>query len=260
MAEKSGDGEKSAFDLMHQFDITPLAGLENTPLAFVTNSAFFMILTVAVIAVLMVVLTLSAKVVPGRGQTISEIIFDFGFGMVDDILGKKGRSFVTFLLSIFLFVFVANILGMMPYSFTVFSHISLTAFMAVVIFLMVIYVGVSRHGLKWFGIFAPAGVPGWLLRADRGDRDHLVLHASADPLAATVREPDRGAIVLKVIGAGRGWRGRDQPADHPRRPVSYPGIVCAERAGIPRGLSAGLHLHLACGFTWRKRSNLITNH
>ena len=50
---------------MHQFDITPLAGLENTPLAFVTNSAFFMILTVAVIAVLMVVLTLSAKVVPG---------------------------------------------------------------------------------------------------------------------------------------------------------------------------------------------------
>ena len=119
MAEKSGDGEKSAFDLMHQFDITPLAGLENTPLAFVTNSAFFMILTVAVIAVLMVVLTLSAKVVPGRGQTISEIIFDFGFGMVDDILGKKGRSFVTFLLSIFLFVFVANILGMMPYSFTV---------------------------------------------------------------------------------------------------------------------------------------------
>jgi F-type H+-transporting ATPase subunit a len=200
VAEKSSEGEKSAFDLMQQFDITPLSVLADTPFAFVTNSAFFMLLTVAVIAFLMIIMTANAKVIPGRGQTISEMIFDFGFGMVDDILGKDGRPYVTFLLSVFLFVFVANILGMLPYSFTVFSHISLTAFMAVVIFLMVIYVGVSRHGLGWFGIFAPAGVPGWLLPLIVVIE---IISFFMRPLTHSLRlfaNLTAGHIVLKVIG------------------------------------------------------------
>jgi F-type H+-transporting ATPase subunit a len=200
VAEKSSEGEKSAFDLMHQFDITPISVLADTPFAFVTNSAFFMLLTVAVIAFLMIIMTANAKVIPGRGQTISEMIFDFGFGMVDDILGKDGRPYVTFLLSVFLFVFVANILGMLPYSFTVFSHISLTAFMAVVIFLMVIYVGVSRHGPGFFGIFAPAGVPVWLLPLIVVIE---IISFFMRPLTHSLRlfaNLTAGHIVLKVIG------------------------------------------------------------
>ena len=200
MAEKSSEGEKSAFDLMHQFDITPLKVLADTPFAFVTNSAFFMLLTVVVIAFLMILLTANAKVVPGRGQTLSEMIFDFGFGMVDDILGRDGRAYVTFLLSVFLFVFVANILGMLPYSFTVFSHISLTAFMAVIVFGMVIFVGVSRHGLGWFGIFAPAGVPVWLLPLIVVIE---IISFFMRPLTHSLRlfaNLTAGHIVLKVIG------------------------------------------------------------
>ena len=200
MAEKSSEGEKSAFDLMHQFDITPLKVLADTPFAFVTNSAFFMLLTVVVIAFLMILLTANAKVVPGRGQTLSEMIFDFGFGMVDDILGRDGRAYVTFLLSVFLFVFGANILGMLPYSFTVFSHISLTAFMAVIVFGMVIFVGVSRHGLGWFGIFAPAGVPVWLLPLIVVIE---IISFFMRPLTHSLRlfaNLTAGHIVLKVIG------------------------------------------------------------
>jgi F-type H+-transporting ATPase subunit a len=200
VAEKSSEGEKSAFDLMHQFDITPLKVLADTPFAFVTNSAFFMLLSVVVIAFLMILLTAYAKVVPGRGQTLSEMIFDFGFGMVDDILGKDGRAYVTFLLSVFLFVFVANILGMLPYSFTVFSHISLTAFMAVIVFGMVIFVGVSRHGLGWFGIFAPAGVPVWLLPLIVVIE---IISFFMRPLTHSLRlfaNLTAGHIVLKVIG------------------------------------------------------------
>ena len=113
---------------------------------------------------------------------------------------SDGRPYVTFLLSVFLFVFVANILGMLPYSFTVFSHISLTAFMAVVIFLMVIYVGVSRHGLGWFGIFAPAGVPGWLLPLIVVIE---IISFFMRPLTHSLRlfaNLTAGHIVLKVIG------------------------------------------------------------
>ena len=127
MADKNENG--SAFDLLGQFDIAPIKAVKDTPFEFITNSAFFMILTVAVIAVLMLVFTASARVVPGRRQTLSEIIYDFGFGLVTDILGKHGRPFLPFVLSVFLFVFVANMWGMMPYSFTVMSHVSLTAFM-----------------------------------------------------------------------------------------------------------------------------------
>jgi F-type H+-transporting ATPase subunit a len=198
MADKNENG--SAFDLLGQFDIAPIKAVKDTPFEFITNSAFFMILTVAVIAVLMLVFTASARVVPGRRQTLSEIIYDFGFGLVTDILGKHGRPFLPFVLSVFLFVFVANMWGMMPYSFTVMSHVSLTAFMAVVIFSMVIYIGVRRHGLKWFSLFAPSGVPFWLLPFMIFIE---VLSFFVRPLTHSLRlfaNMTAGHIVLKVIG------------------------------------------------------------
>ena len=191
---------KGGFDLMGQFVIKPIKAVEGTPFEFFTNSALFMVLTVAVITLLMIIFTMNARVVPGRTQTLSEIIYDFGFGLVSDIMGKHGRPFLPFVLSIFLFVFVANIWGMMPYSFTVMSHVALTAFMAIVIFGMVIFIGVRRHGLKWFSLFAPSGVPGWLLPFMIFIE---VLSFFVRPLTHSLRlfaNMTAGHIVLKVIG------------------------------------------------------------
>jgi len=89
--------------------------------------------------------------------------FEFVSKMISETAGKDARPYFPFILSLFLFVLVANLLGMLPYSFTVTSHIIVTFALAFFIFIGVTVVGFAKHGISYLKLFVPSGVPIFLL-------------------------------------------------------------------------------------------------
>lgn len=153
-------------DPIHQFEITnifSLGGSEGgSQLAF-TNSALFMMITVALIAGFLILSTRGRGLVPGRAQVLSEMMYEFVAGMVRQSAGTEGMKFFPFVFSLFMFVLVANLLGMFPYFFTVTSHIIVTFALAMLVMTTVIVYGVMRNGFGFLKLFVPAGVPGYVL-------------------------------------------------------------------------------------------------
>ncbi len=150
-----------ANDPIHQFQIKQLAGpfnLGGLEISF-TNSALFM--GIAVVGVTGILLAAAARgaLVPGRLQSLGEVWYEFIHNMVKNVLGPEGRPFFPLVFSLFSFVLAANMLGMFPYFFTVTSHVVVTASLAVFVVALVVVVGIAKHGLGWFKLFVPSGVP-----------------------------------------------------------------------------------------------------
>jgi F-type H+-transporting ATPase subunit a len=152
-------------DPIHQFGINPILDFGNVAginLAF-TNSALFMAVAVILITLLLVAGTSARAVVPGRVQSLAEISYEFVANMLRESAGSEGMKFFPFVFSLFMFVLVLNLLGLVPYFFTVTSHIAVTAALALAVILTVVIYGFWRHGFKFLGLFVPDGVPGYLL-------------------------------------------------------------------------------------------------
>ena len=152
-------------DPIHQFGIHSLVDfgtIGGVHIAF-TNSALFMFIVVALIAALLILGTSSRAVVPGRIQALAEISYEFTANMLRKSAGKDGMRFFPFVFSIFMFVLFCNVVGLVPYFFTVTSHIVITGALAVMIILLVILYGFYKNGVKFLGLFVPHGVPGYLL-------------------------------------------------------------------------------------------------
>ncbi|NHB12665.1 F0F1 ATP synthase subunit A, partial [Burkholderia cepacia] len=101
--------------------------------------------------------------VPNRTQSIAEMSYEFIANMLRDAAGKSGMQFFPLVFSLFMFVLVANLLGMFPYFFTVTSHIIVTFALALLVIGTVVGYGIAKHGLSWFKLFVPHGVPGVIL-------------------------------------------------------------------------------------------------
>ncbi|MDC0384860.1 F0F1 ATP synthase subunit A [Pelagibacteraceae bacterium] len=150
---------------MSQFEvysIGPKIQIGSFDLSF-TNSSLFMVLTVSVISLFFIAATQKKSLVPNKMQLIAEMAFEFVSKMISETAGKDARPYFPFILSLFLFVLVANLLGMLPYSFTVTSHIIVTFALAFFIFVGVTLVGFARHGISYLKLFVPSGVPIFLL-------------------------------------------------------------------------------------------------
>ena len=148
-------------DPIHQFQLHDLAGPWNIAgheISF-TNSALFMGIAVGLITVILLAAASRAALVPGRLQSLGELWYEFVHNMVKSVLGPEGKPFFPLVFSLFSFVLVANLLGMFPYFFTVTSHVVVTATLAVFVILLVVVVGIAKHGLGWFKLFVPHGVP-----------------------------------------------------------------------------------------------------
>lgn len=145
---------------LHQFEIHEIIpfNFNGLNLSF-TNSALFMTLTLVVASLVMWAPMRRAALVPGRWQNISEMIFEFVSGVVRDVIGPAGLKYLPMVLTLFLIVLVGNLLGMLPYGFTITSHIIVTAFLGVFVFLVVTVMGFVNHGLHFLSLFAPSGVP-----------------------------------------------------------------------------------------------------
>tara|TARA_S200000501_G_C20559547_1_gene628143 strand:- start:111 stop:740 length:630 start_codon:yes stop_codon:yes gene_type:complete len=103
--------------------------------------------------------TRKSALVPGRLQLIGELIFDFTLSMIKENVGKEGIKYFPFIFTLFLFILLGNVLGLLPYSFTFTSHIIVNAGIAVFIFIGVTIIGFSRHGFHYLRLFCPEGTP-----------------------------------------------------------------------------------------------------
>ena len=152
-------------DPIHQFQIInlfPVAKIGNVEIAF-TNSAAFMMLAVVGLTAFLVGATAKRSLVPSRLQSAAEISYEFVASTIRSTAGSEGMKFFPFVFSIFMFVLTLNMLGLIPYAFTVTSHIIVTAALAITVFLTVLIYGLLRHGLHFFNLFVPKGVPIYIL-------------------------------------------------------------------------------------------------
>ncbi len=153
-------------DPMHQFTVEPLVPFEVGGYDLsLTNSALWMLLTLAVIALFMWG-GMKRQIVPGRWQMAVEGLTGFIDDMVSVNIGPEGKKFMPYIFSLFTFILVSNLLGLMPlaiipglHPFTATSHFSITGVLAVLSFSIVLAVGFWRHGLKFFSLFVPHGTP-----------------------------------------------------------------------------------------------------
>jgi F-type H+-transporting ATPase subunit a len=189
-------------DPIHQFEVKPIIGLRpfGLDLSF-TNASLFMVLIVAVVSAIMIYGSSQRATVPGRLQSLAEMIYEFVASTVTGVMGKAGMRFFPFVFSLFMFVLTSNLLGMVPGSFTVTSHIVVTAAFAFLVISVVLVYGVVKHGSHFFGLFVPSGVPGWLL-------PFMVLIEAVSfvsrPISLSLRlfgNMLAGHIALKVFGA-----------------------------------------------------------
>jgi F-type H+-transporting ATPase subunit a len=155
---------EAKIDPMHQFQISPLAGhLDGSPFAF-TNSALWMMIVLALIYVFMLG-GMKRQLVPGRWQVMVEGVTGFVGSMLSTNVGPEGRKYVPWVFTIFMFILVANLLGLMPFAlvgaqpFTVTSQFTVTGVMAIISFGIVLATGFWRHKLHFFSLFVPHGTP-----------------------------------------------------------------------------------------------------
>ena len=150
---------------MQQFSvhrIGPEIKLAGIDLSF-TNASLFMAVSAISIFILFFLGTKEKKIIPSKIQLISEIFYNFIAKMISDTAGSKAKPYFPFIFCLFTFVLFCNMIGMIPYSFTVTSHIIVTLLLAVFIFIAVTVIGFIKHGLGYLKLFVPSGVPALLL-------------------------------------------------------------------------------------------------
>ncbi len=159
-----------AADPMHQFHIARYLPFEigGWDLSF-TNSALWMVVGVLFIIGFFAFATSKMETVPSRLQSLAEIWYGFVAGIVRDVNHEDGKPFVPLVFTLFSFIFVLNIFGMLSlpapgmHTFTPTSHIAVTGAMALFVFGLVLVIGLWKNGFKFLKIFVPSGVPWYVL-------------------------------------------------------------------------------------------------
>ncbi len=189
--------EKGAIDPIHQFVISPV--FQAGPVT-ITNSSLFMIIVLAVITFIMIIGTQSKAMVPGRLQAVGEMAYEFVASTVRGSAGHEGMKFFPLVFSLFMFVLVSNLIGIIPYTFTVTSHIIVTFALAALVMSTVIIYGFYRHGFHFLKLFVPSGASPFLVPILVVIE---VISFASRPISLSVRlfaNMLAGHITLKVFG------------------------------------------------------------
>lgn len=147
---------------MSQFEVHTLIpiGSESLRLDF-TNVAFYAFAAVALISLILFFATRRVSMVPGRMQSVGELVYEFIAKMITDIIGPDGLRFLPYVFALFSFVLACNLIGLIPSFFTVTSQLSITLMLGVMSISIVIIFGLYNRGLGFFTLFAPPGLPWW---------------------------------------------------------------------------------------------------
>jgi F-type H+-transporting ATPase subunit a len=152
-------------DPIHQFEIKnflTLGRIGGHEIAL-TNSALFMLIALIGITALMLGATRSRALVPGRMQAVAELSYEFVANTLRSSAGSEGMKFFPLVFTLFMFILAVNLIGLIPYAFTVTSHIIITVSLALLVFLTVIVYGFWKNGLRFFRLFVPSGIPIYIL-------------------------------------------------------------------------------------------------
>jgi hypothetical protein len=249
-------------DPMHQFMIQKIVELPSITVPglgaidlSITNSIAAMLLS-AFLIITFYTFAGKGAVVPGRLQTVGEMLYGIADGLTSSIIGHDGKKYLPFVFTLFAFVLFANLQGMLFgwtgnfLGFTSTSQLAVTLTLGMLVILTVITVGVAKNGFKFFKLFAPSGVPVAALHHPGADRDHLVPDPPDHPGASSVRQHagrPRGAEDLRDL--------RGHPAGHgPGLLAGGPAVADLRRrpdgprvhGGLPSGLRVrGAHLRLS---------------
>jgi ATP synthase subunit 6 len=146
---------------LEQFEIVPLFTIWNGDafsLAF-TNSSFAGLVAIGTGIAIFGLASKNQTLIPNRWQSLAESTYEFVFGMLQETVGEKGYRYFPLIFVLFLFILFCNILGMIPYSFTITSHIVVTFALSLAFFTGINVVAFRTHGLHFFSLFLPAGAP-----------------------------------------------------------------------------------------------------
>ena len=157
MAEAEGGG--LSFAPMDQFLVKPLFGDGAVHWYTPTNVTLWMVIAVLAISALMVLGTSGRAIVPSRVQSVAELFYGFIYKMVEDVTGKDGVKYFPYIMTLFLFIFFSNFLGLIPMSFTTTSHIAVTAVLAMAVFLTVTILGFVKNGAGFLSLFWVSAAP-----------------------------------------------------------------------------------------------------
>lgn len=144
---------------LHNFISINLGGLDLS----INKAVVMMWIVVALVSILMIMAGSARRLVPGKLQSMAEMLVDFIRGIILDTMGQAGMKFFPLVATLFLFILFANLIGLIPGAYTVTSQIIVTAVFAVVVYGLSIVMGFILHGGKFLGILVPPGTPGWLL-------------------------------------------------------------------------------------------------
>jgi F-type H+-transporting ATPase subunit a len=149
---------------MAQFEIKRIFPFELFGIdASFTNASLLMVIAVVLIAGFLILAMGPRSLVPGRMQSIAELSYEYIANMVRENLGEEGMKFFPWVFTIFIFILTLNLLGLIPHSFTVTSHIIVTFAFAAMVWLTVTMIGFARHGVRYLRLFVPEGIPFWLM-------------------------------------------------------------------------------------------------
>ena len=124
-----------------------------------TTSSLWMTITVVCVTAFLTLSMRGGRLVPGRWQSMAEMSYEFIANMIRENVGSEGRKYFPFIFTLFMFILVGNLVGMIPFAYTFTSQIIVTFAMAATIFIGVTVIGLVRHGLHFFSLFVPSGTP-----------------------------------------------------------------------------------------------------
>lgn len=159
MAETAEGGSGFNIHPMDQFVLKPLFGDGPIHWYTPTNATLWMALTIAAVTLLLVVGARGRTLIPTRSQSMAELTYGFVRKMVEDVAGKEGLKYFPYVLTLFTFILFANLLALIPTSFSVTSQIAVTAVLAFAVFFTVTAIGFIKHGVGFLGLFWVSSAP-----------------------------------------------------------------------------------------------------
>ncbi len=202
---------EKAIDPIHQFNIERLMPFHVMGLdASFTNASLLMVIILALVSLLMLAGTSRRSMVPGRLQAAAEMSYEFIANTVRGTAGQEGMRFFPFVFSLFMFVLLANLLGLLPFSYTVTSQIVVTFALAGLVMTVLILYGLVRHGTHFLGLFVPSGIPILILPfivlieiiSFLSRPISLAVRLFANMLAGHITLKVFGGFVVALLGAG----------------------------------------------------------
>ena len=146
---------------LHHFELHPIGHLSLMGIDISLNKAILVMWAglALVFGLFLLIRKTGVRLVPTKMQSLAEMFLLFLRGLVDDFIGKEERKFFPFVAALFFFILSCNMIGLIPGSYTITSQLVVTGTFAVFIFMMTLLIGFGRHGLRFFGILLPAGIP-----------------------------------------------------------------------------------------------------